>query len=131
MLSWDVVLGLTILSFALPFIFLSSRIKSTRYRTQIVQHEAKHLRAMLGELEDRVRRDQTLFLEALGVPFLLIRSSGRVVMANKKATELVGQNTLVHTNLLRMLPDTVLPLPEVHIPLLQWKCIRHFPDSMP
>lgn len=108
MLSWDVVLGLTILSFALPFIFLSCRIKSTRYRTQIVQHEAKHLRAMLGELEDRVRRDQTLFLEALGVPFLLIRSSGRVVMANKKATELVGQNTLVHTNLLRMLPDSEL-----------------------
>lgn len=106
MLSWDVVLGLTILSFALPFIFLSCRIKSTRYRTQIVQHEAKHLRAMLGELEDRVHRDQTLFLEALGVPFLLIRSSGRVVMANKKATELVGQNTLVHTNLLRMLPDS-------------------------
>ena len=108
MLSWDIVLGLVILSFALPFIFLSSRMKSTRYRAQLVHHETKHLRAMLNELEDHVRHDQTLFLEALGVPFLLMRSSGRVVMANKKAAELVGMEQLVHANLLRLLPDSEL-----------------------
>ena len=32
MVSWDIVLGLMVMAFALPFIFLSSLIKATRQR---------------------------------------------------------------------------------------------------
>lgn len=105
MISWDVVLGLIILAFALPFIFLSSKIKYTRYRALSVQQESKYLRILLRDLENHVRHDQSLFLEALGVPFLLLRPSGRVDMGNKKAAELVGLESIAHANLLRLLPD--------------------------
>ena len=108
MVSWDTVLGLMILSFALPFIFLSSKMKSTRRRASEEHSEARQLRSMLTELEEHVQRDQGLFLEALGVPFLLMRPSGRVVMANRKACELFGFDTLTHTNLLRVLPESEL-----------------------
>ena len=105
MVSWDIVLGLVVLSFAIPFIFLTLKIKSTRYRALAVQNESKYLRAMLRDLENHVRQDQSLFLESLGVPFLLLRPSGRVEMANKKAAELVGMDAPVHANLLRLLPE--------------------------
>ena len=94
-----------VLAFALPFIFLSLKIKNTRYRSLAVQNESKCLRIMLRDLEDQVRQDQSLFLESLGVPFLLLRPSGRVEMANRKAAELVGMETPVHANLLRLLPE--------------------------
>jgi hypothetical protein len=43
----------------------------------------KQLRSMLAELSEHVQRDQSLILEALGIPFLLMRPSGRVIMANQ------------------------------------------------
>ena len=94
-----------VIIFALPFIFLSSRVKSTRERARSAEHEVKQMRGLLAELEEHVRRDQGLFLEALGVPFLLVRPSGRVVMANRKACELFGFESLTNTNLLRVLPE--------------------------
>ncbi len=105
MVSWDIVLGLMVMAFALPFIFLSSLIKATRQRAHDEHAETLHLRSMLQELEEHVRRDQSLFLETLGVPFVLIRPSGRVVMANSKACDLFGMPALVNTNLLKLLPD--------------------------
>lgn len=108
MVSWDIVLGLMVMAFALPFIFLSSLMKSTRHRAQEEHHEVKHLRSLLAELQDHVRHDQSLFLEALGVPFVLMRPSGRVVMANRKACELFGMESMTNTNLLRLLPDSDL-----------------------
>ena len=106
MVSWDIVLGLMVMVFTLPFIFLSSRNKNTRERARNAENEVRLMRDMLTELEEHVRRDQGLFLEALGVPFLLMRPSGRVVMANYKACELFGFDSLTHTNLLKVLPDT-------------------------
>ncbi len=97
-----------VIIFALPFIFLSSRVKSTRERARSAEHEVKQMRGLLAELEEHVRRDQGLFLEALGVPFLLMRPSGRVVMANRKACELFGFESLTNTNLLRVLPECEL-----------------------
>ena len=108
MIGWDVVLGLVILAFAIPFIFLSSRMKQVRLRALAVQQESKYLRMMLRELENHVRHDQSLFVESLGVPFLLMRPSGRVEMANEKATELVGVESIIQANLLRMLPESEL-----------------------
>ena len=108
MVSWDIVLGLMVMVFALPFIFLSSKITSTRRRAQEEHNEVRQLRSLQAELEEHVRRDQSLFLEALGVPFLLIRPSGRVVMANSKAPELLGIQSLAQVNLLKFLPDSEL-----------------------
>ena len=102
------MLGLVILAFAIPFIFLSSRIKQVRLRALAVQQESKYLRMMLRELENHVRHDQSLFLESLGVPFLLMRPSGRVEMASQKAAELVGVESIIQANLLRMLPESEL-----------------------
>ena len=102
------MLGLVILAFAIPFIFLSSRMKQVRLRALAVQQESKYLRIMLRELENHVRHDQSLFLESLGVPFLLMRPSGRVEMANGKATELVGVESIIQANLLRLLPESDL-----------------------
>ena len=108
MISWDIVLGLVILAFAIPFIFLSSKMKAVRLRALAVQQESKYLRILLRELEDHVRHDQSLFLESLGVPFLLMRPSGRVEMANKKAAALVGVESIIQANLLRLLPESEL-----------------------
>ena len=106
MVSWDVVLGLMVIVFALPFIFLSSKMKSTRERARISENEVRQMRGMLAELQEHVQRDQSLFLEALGVPFLLMRPGGRVVMANRKACDLFGFESLTNTNLLRILPES-------------------------
>lgn len=108
MVSWDIVLGLMVMAFALPFIFLGSKMKSIRCRSQEVHNEVKQLRSLLAELQDHVRHDQSLFLEALGVPFVLMRPSGRVVMANRKACELFGMESMTNTNLLRLLPESDL-----------------------
>ena len=105
MVSWDIVLGLMVIVFTLPFIFLSNKMKSTRERARTAENEVKHMRSLLAELQEHVRKDQSLFLEALGVPFLLMRPSGRVVMANQKACELFGFDSLTNTNLLRVLPE--------------------------
>lgn len=106
MVSWDIVLGLMVMTFALPFIYLRSLMRSTRERARNEHHELQQMRSMLVELQEHVRHDQELFLEALGVPFLLMRPSGRVVMANRKASELVGMDSLANTNLLKFLPDS-------------------------
>ncbi|MBO5684803.1 MAG: hypothetical protein J6R92_07630 [Akkermansia sp.] len=108
MVSWDIVLGLMVLAFALPFIFLHTLITSTRRRASDEHDEVKHMRSMLAELSEHVQHDQSLILEALGVPFLLMRPSGRVVMANQKAADLFGMEQLNNTNLLRVMPDSEL-----------------------
>lgn len=108
MVSWNITLGLMVMAFTLPFIFLRTKIKSTRRRASDEHNEVQQLRSMLTELEERIRHDQSLFLEALGVPFLLMRPSGRVVMANRKAAELFDMESMANTNLLRLLPDSEL-----------------------
>lgn len=105
MVSWDIVLGLMVMAFVLPFIFLSSLIKATRQRARNEHTEALHLRSMMQELEEHVQHDQSLFLEALGVPFVLIRPSGRVVMSNGKACDLFGMPAMINTNLPKLLPE--------------------------
>ena len=108
MVSWNIVLGLMVLAFALPFIFLHTLITSTRRRASDEHNELQHMRSMLAELSEHVQRDQSLILEALGVPFLLMRPSGRVVMANRKAADLFGMERMNNTKLLRVMPDNEL-----------------------
>lgn len=106
--SWNIALGLMVVAFILPFIFLHSQMAAQRRRSRSDHDELEHLRLMLRDLEEHVRKDKSLFLEALGVPFLLIRRSGRLVMANSNAGQLLGINAGHSVNLLRYLPESEL-----------------------
>lgn len=106
--SWNIALGLMVVAFMLPFIFLHSQMAAQRRRSRSDHDELEHLRLMLQDLEEHVRKDKSLFLEALGVPFLLIRRSGRLVMANSHAGQLLGINAGHSVNLLRYLPESEL-----------------------
>ncbi|MBE6418321.1 MAG: PAS domain-containing protein [Akkermansiaceae bacterium] len=106
MVSWDIALGLVLLAFAVPFFVLHYKEKRHRLYAQCKYAEASQLRRMLREAEEHIRRDQSLILEALGTPFLLMRPGGRVVMANSKACRLFGVESLDATNLLLSLPES-------------------------
>ena len=106
--SWNIALGLMVVAFILPFIFLHSQMAAQRRRSRSDHDELEHLRIMLRDLEEHVRKDKSLFLEALGVPFLLIRRSGRLVMANSHAGQMLGINAGHSVNLLRYLPESEL-----------------------
>lgn len=106
--SWNIALGLMVVAFILPFIFLHSQMAAQRRRSRSDHDELEHLRLMLQDLEEHVRKDKSLFLEALGVPFLLIRRSGRLVMANSHAGQMLGINAGHSVNLLRYLPESEL-----------------------
>lgn len=110
MISWNIALGLMVIALVLPFVYLRSQLLSLRKRVRRDQTEMEHLRHILLELEQQVQNEKSLFLEALGVPFLLVRPSGRLVMANKRAGQLLGMNECIHSNLLRVLPDGPLRL---------------------
>ena len=105
MVSWNIVPGLMLLAFVLPFIFLHNKIKSLSTRARNEHNTARQLRRMLAELEEHVRRDQSIILESLGTPFILMRTSGRIVVANQNACKLFGLSTPAGGNLLRALPD--------------------------
>lgn len=108
MVSWNIALGLVLIALVLPFVYLRSLIVSQRQRIRTGQAEMEHLRRMLRELEEHVQNDKSLFLEALGVPFMLVRPSGRLVMANRRAGRLLGIDESRSANLLRVLPDGAL-----------------------
>lgn len=97
-----------VIAFILPFIFLHSQMAAQRRRSRSDHDELEHLRTMLRDLEEHVRKDKSLFLEALGVPFLLIRRSGRLVMTNSAASQQLGIDGAHNANLLRTLPDSEL-----------------------
>jgi len=79
-------------------------MEAQRQRHRNDYTEKEYLRRMLRDMESHVRNDKSLFLEALGVPFLLLRPSGRVVMANRPAGELLGVDVACGPNLLKILP---------------------------
>lgn len=108
MVSWDIVIALMIISFTLPFIFLRTQMRSTRLRIRSTSTELQHTQSMLHEMEHHLQKDKSLFLEALGVPFLLLRPSGRIVMANTQAGQLLHVDSSYQMNLIRMLPESPL-----------------------
>lgn len=105
MIHWDLAIALAVLAFVLPFIFLYFRMESLRQKYRNVFTEKEYLRRLLRDTENHVRNDKSLFLEALGVPFLLLRPSGRVVMANSPAGELLELDVACCPNLLKILPE--------------------------
>ena len=73
MVSWNIALGLVLIALVLPFVYLRSLIVSQRQRIRTGQAEKEQLRRILSDLEEHVQNDKSLFLEALGVPFMLVR----------------------------------------------------------
>ncbi|MGN0868071.1 MAG: sensor histidine kinase [Akkermansia sp.] len=108
MVTWNITIGLMLLSAAIPLIYLHYRLVALRERAREDIRELEYLREMREELEKHVRNDKALFLEALGVPFLLVRPSGRLVMSNRAAGELLGIEPESSVNLIRTLPDCEL-----------------------
>lgn len=96
------------MAFLLPFIFLHAQMSTLRRKLRHHHGELEHLRTMLRDLEEHIRKDKSLFLEALGVPFILIRRSGRLVMANSAAAQQLGIDGTHSSNLLRTLPESEL-----------------------
>ncbi len=108
LISWDIALGLMLIAFVLPFIFLHLQLEAMRRHARHDHVEKEHLRHLLRELEEHVQKDKSRFLDALGAPFLLLRPSGRLVMANREAGELLGIDETRNTNLLHILKDSPL-----------------------
>ena len=73
MVSWNIALGLVVIALVLPFVFLRTQLEAQRQRMRRNDAEREHLQYLLRELESHVQNDKSLFLEALGVPFLLVR----------------------------------------------------------
>ncbi len=111
MISWDIVVGLMLLSFVLPFFCLHMKVQQLRRRNHVHEAELFHLRAIVREMEDLQEKEKSLFLEALGIPFILVRPSGRLVLANSAAGRLLGIDPKCRMNLLRMLPES--PVKEI------------------
>ncbi len=116
MVSWGITTGLVLTGVLVPFVFLRSRIVNLRRRYKYAQLELEMLRRTGHETARRLEEDKKLFLEALGVPFVLARPSGRLVMANAPARRLLGIGSLVSLNLLRVLENT--PLADALAPAL-------------
>lgn len=102
------MIALVLLAFILPFVLLHGKLEARRQRQRRDSTEKEHLRLMLRDMEAHVRNDKALFLEALGVPFLLVKPSGRLVMANHPAGELLGVDVQKCPNLLKILPEGTL-----------------------
>lgn len=107
-ISWEFALALIMAAFILPCIVLYFRMETQQQRRRHDITEKECLRRMLRETETHVRNDKSLFLEALGVPFLLMRASGRVVMGNQPAGGLLGMDVACCPNLLKLLPPCEL-----------------------
>ncbi len=108
LISWDIALGFMLIAFVLPFIFLHMQLEVMRRHARNDHVEKEHLRHLLQNLQMHVQKDKSRFLEALGIPFLLLRPSGRLVMANQAAGRLLDIDVTRHANLLLTLADSPL-----------------------
>ena len=108
MVSWNIAIVLVLLAFALPFVLLHVQLEQRRQRQRRDFTEKEYLRRMLRDTEAHVRNDKALFLEALGVPFLLVKPTGRLVMANRYAGDVLGVDVQKCPNQLKIMPDGAL-----------------------
>lgn len=106
MIHWIFTLSLIIIAFVMPFFLLRRQVQALQSKSMNNSAEIDLLRLYSKQLEQRVQNDQEDFLNSLGVPFMLIRPSGRLVLTNREAIELLGIKE--NTNLLRTLPKSPL-----------------------
>lgn len=108
MLDWESTMAIALAAFLLPFALLFSVLRRTVQRLRSQRATLEHLRRTCQVQEEHLRTDKAVILEALGVPFLLVRRSGRLIMANNAAGELLNIDTSCNTNLLWVLQESEL-----------------------
>ena len=107
--DWETVSALVLAAFALPFMCLCSVLQRNIRKMRQMHTALEHLRRTCHVQEEQLRTDKAVFLEALGVPFLLLRRSGRLIMANSAAGDLLdGAGADCNTNLLWVLGESEL-----------------------
>lgn len=108
MLDWQTTAALVLSVLALSgyTAWLLLRRMVNRLHRQLAVLE--RLRRDNRELEAHLKTDRLMILDTLGVPFLLVRRSGRLILANVAAGELLGVNTELHPNLLWVLEESAL-----------------------
>ncbi len=103
MFTWGITIGLTLIAFIIPFFYLRKQIEEMKQQSLQDKTEIQLLRHFKDQLEEHLERDKSLFLNALGVAFILMRPSGRLVMANKEAGKLLGIDENSEMNLIAAL----------------------------
>ncbi len=103
MISWGIVTGLILTSFLIPFIYLRRQIREMRQKAIHDNTEIQLLRHFKADLEEHLEKDKSLFLNALGVAFILMRPTGRLMMANKEAGKLLNIDENSDINLIHSL----------------------------
>lgn len=106
--DWETTIAIALAAFVLPFALLLSLVRRTLQRLQRQYRELEYLRRTCHVQEEHLRTDKAVILEALGIPFLLVRRSGRLIMANNAAGKLLGIDASCNTNLLWVLQENPL-----------------------
>lgn len=106
--DWQPLAALVLSVFALSgytaWLLLRRLVRKLRQQ----RAELERLRRDNRELEAHLQTDKRMILDTLGVPFLLVRRSGRLLLANAAAGELLGVNAELHPNLLWVLEESAL-----------------------
>lgn len=106
--DWETTVAIALAAFILPFALLLSALRRMAQRLQRQHTTLEHLRRTCYVQEEHLKTDKAVILEALGVPFLLVRRSGRLIMANNAAGKLLGIDASCNTNLLWVLQESPL-----------------------
>ncbi len=88
MLPWYIALLLILVGIILPFLFLRRSTQKEKDRITYFEIECEQLRHHHRRIEQQMEQEQALMLHAVGVPYMLMRPSGRVVAANAEARKL-------------------------------------------
>lgn len=103
MVDGNTLFAMAALVVALPMVYMHYRLAELKEKALATGRKLHQMKEVQKELEQHLTHDKALFLEALGVPFLLIKPSGRLVMANKAAGRLLGIDSESPVNLLHIL----------------------------
>ncbi len=86
---WSLSLVLLAIFTVFPLVILYREKKRKESELKNVQVELQQLRSKKRMLLEQSEREKSVFLNAIGTPFLLMRPSGRIVAANQAARELL------------------------------------------
>ncbi len=106
MLPWYIALLLILVGVILPFLFLRHSTQKEKERITYLEIECEQLRHHHRRIEQQMEQEQALMLHAVGVPYMLLRPSGRVVAANAEARKLFRLTEQLTANLLEHIENS-------------------------